>query len=238
MDFRTLGLIAAVAVGVVVIGLVLSRRSREGEAHPLLPRVVAAACLVGAGLTVLGTVIGVAQSLIPSSWVTLAVPLNLKVDEVPVELRADPTATLTDPVVAMPAPLTIDGLEMAARIWLVAGTVIEGAVAVTLLLVIARFARQSIAETPFTPRLSRLLVIAGSALAVGGLLGQVAHNVAGLLAHEQLFMLSDEALGDGVYVRPAWTLDLWPLGVGLALVVVAGLVRSGERLQRETAGLV
>jgi len=29
-----------------------------------------------------------------------------------------------------------------------------------------------------------------------------------------------------------------PVGIGLALIVVAGLIRTGERLQRDTAGLV
>lgn len=239
MDLSVLLLIAAVLVGVAVIVGVLSpkRDAAEGR-RPLLPRLVAAACLVGVAVVALGTVIGVAQSLIPTSWVTLEIPVTLRVDEVPVELRADPSGALTDSVVTDPAPLTVDGLGTAARIWLAAGTFIEGAVAVTLLLVIARFARQSISDTPFTPRLSRLLVVGGVALAVGGLLGQIASGIAGLLAHEQLFALSPEALGDGIAVPPALTFDLWPLGVGLALVVVAGLVRSGERLQRETAGLV
>lgn len=239
MDLSVLLLIAAVLVGVaVVVGVLSPRREGDEDRRPLLPRLVAAACLVGVAVVALGTVIGVAQSLIPTSWVTLEIPVTLRVDEVPVELRANPTGALTDSVVTAPAALTVDGLGTTARIWLAAGTLIEGAVAVTLLLVIARFARQSISDTPFTPRLSRLLVAGGVALAVGGLLGQIASGIAGLLAHEQLFALSPEALGDGIAVPPALTFDLWPLGVGLALVVVAGLVRSGERLQRETAGLV
>lgn len=239
MDLSVLLLIVAVLVGVAVVVGVLSPRRESVEARrPLLPRLVAAACLVGVAVVALGTVIGVAQSLIPTSWVTLEIPVTLTVEETPTDLRADPSGSLTDAVVAAPTALTVDGLGTAARIWLAMGTLIEGAVAVTLLLVVARFARQSISDTPFTPRLGRLLVIAGITLAIGGIAGQIASGISGLLAHEQLFALSPDALGDGLPVPPALTFDLWPLGVGLALVVVAGLVRSGERLQRETAGLV
>lgn len=239
MDLSVLLLIVAVLVGVAVVVGVLSPRRESAEGRrPLLPRLVAVACLVGVAVVALGTVIGVAHSLIPTSWVTLEIPVTLTVEETPTDLRAEPSGRLTDAVVSAPTALTVDGLGTAARIWLAAGTMIEGAVAVTLLLVVARFARQSISDTPFTPRLSRLLVAGGVTLAVGGLLGQIVSGIAGLLAHEQLFALSPEALGDGIAVPPSQTFDLWPLGVGLALVVLAGLVRSGERLQRETAGLV
>jgi len=33
-------------------------------------------------------------------------------------------------------------------------------------------------------------------------------------------------------------MDPFRIGLGLALIAVAGLIRSGERLQRDTAGLV
>ena len=45
-------------------------------------------------------------------------------------------------------------------------------------------------------------------------------------------------MGGGEDVPAPWTIDLWPVGVGLVLIVVAGLIRSGERLQNETRGLV
>ena len=87
---------------------------------------------------------------------------------------------------------------------------------------------------PLLPR----LVAGGATLAVGATLAQALGNGAGARAHEQLFFLRPGSI-DGVdNIAPSWSLDLWPIGVGIVLIVVAGLIRSGERLQRDTKGLV
>ena len=84
---------------------------------------------------------------------------------------------------------------------------------------------------PLLPRL-----VAGGALVGAG--PAALGNSAGARAHEQLFFLRPGSI-DGVdNIAPSWSLDLWPIGVGIVLIVVAGLIRSGERLQRDTKGLV
>lgn len=239
MDPIILGLIGVVTVGVVTLVLLLrGRRSTGLETRHLLPRVVAASCVVGAVLAIVGALVSIALALTPTSRVTLEVPLNLRVEEVPLDLRADPSAHLTSGMVLTSPLLSIDGLAIVARLWLIAGHALTAIVIVTLLVVIARFAQLSIAETPFPPRLGRLLIIGGSTLAIGGVSAQFANSIAGTLAHKQLFMLAETAAPGSVYVSPPWALDLWPLGVGIVLIVVAGLIRSGERLQRDTEGLV
>lgn len=86
---------------------------------------------------------------------------------------------------------------------------------------------------PFQRSLFWLGVSAGSALAVGGL------AVEGLGGGGRMVLASElnDRLGDDRFVV-GFTVDPTPIGIGFAVIALATVVLVGERLQRDTEGLV
>ncbi len=233
MDAFTLVLLVMLGFGVLLIAGVGSQR-RSG---PLLPRLVAGGSIVLALLSVVGGIIGLVAAFATDS-LTLPVPVIARVDVPPGELRIDDAEVVGGATQQATLLLTATGLDTVTRVLVAAEVVITTAVIVTLLVTVARFAQQSIAAEPFSPHLGRLLIIGGATLAVGSMAAQLVGQFAGQRAREQLFALSESAVEGVTNVPASWNIDLLPVGVGLALIVVAGLVRNGERLQRDTTGLV
>lgn len=147
----------------------------------------------------------------------------------------------------------VEGLDAVARAWLAAGHLANGIAVVLVLMLVASLAGRAMRSEPFARPLSGLLARTGVVLGVGGVVWQVCFIVAGNLAAAQLFGVRGFAMDEDLADRntdlgldasglPApsveGTLEFWPIGVGLALVALAILFRSGERLQRETRGLV
>lgn len=237
MDPFTIVLLLMLGFAVLLVAGI-ARRDSLGAPRPLLPRLVAGAALIGALLAAAVGVVGVVLTFV-GDRVTLAVPVIARFDMVPDALRATSEATIVSGA-AQPSTLslTIAGLDDTTRALVALQSATVAAVIVTVLVMIARVAQQSIAAEPFTRSLSRLLVASGVTLAVGSMLAQAVGFAAGSRAHEQLFFLRDEAFEGTTYVPPTWIIEIWPVGVGLALIVVARLIRTGERLQRDTTGLV
>ena len=218
----------------VLLAAGMGRRGRTGQ---WLPRLVAGGAIVLALLNVVAGIVGIVGAF-ALDRLTLRVPVTVSAELPPVALRDSPSEVVSGATQQTSLLLTATGLDTATRALVAVEVVITTAIIVTLLVVVARLAQQSIAPEPFTPRLSRLLVIGGSALAAGSIGSQLASQLAGQLAHEQLFALSADAIAGGVNVPVTWTWDLLPIGVGLALIVIARLIRAGERLQSDTKGLV
>ncbi len=209
----------------------------RGRTGPWLPRLVAGGAIVLALLNIVAGIVGVVGAFALET-LTLRVPVIVTAELTPVALRDSAANVVNGATQQTTLLLTATGLDSATRALVALEVVITTAIIVTLLVVVARLAQQSIAPEPFTPRLGRQLVIGGSALAIGSIGVQIVSQVAGQLAHHQLFALSDGALDGGVNVPLSWNWDLLPIGVGLALIVIARLFRTGELLQRDTRGLV
>ena len=233
MDPFTIVLLLMLGFAVLTVAGVSNKR-RTG---PILPRVVAAGAIVFALLAVVGGIVGIVGAFTLET-LTLPVPVFASIELTPVDLRDSEAQVTNDATQPTSMMLTTTGLDGLTRALVTAQIGSTTAVIVTMLILVARLAQQSSASEPFSPRLTRLLVVGGTTLAIGSLLSQIAGILAGQRAHEQLFAIRDSALEAGNYVVPGWTLDLLPVGIGLALIVVAGLIRTGERLQRDTAGLV
>ncbi|WP_105036699.1 hypothetical protein [Cryobacterium aureum] len=86
--------------------------------------------------------------------------------------------------------------------------------------------RQSAGPVPFRPALTRGINLTATTIIVGGLGWQVCDAVAGGLASFQVLRAT------------GWTLDFWPIWVGLALFAVAAVFRYGQKLQRDFDELV
>ncbi len=85
----------------------------------------------------------------------------------------------------------------------------------------------------FAPQLTRTAVVVGSALIVIGTLSQALRSVGEGLARNEL--LGSTPLEGFIAPEP---FDLTPIAAGIAVLLVGMLMRRGERLQRDTAGLV
>jgi len=233
MDPFTLVLLFMLGFAVLIVAGLANKR-RTG---PLLPRIVAGGAMVFAVLSAVAGIVAIVNAFALET-LALRVPVFASIELTPVELRDSASQVTNDATQQTTMLLTATGLDGFTRVLVAAEVVSTTAVVVTILFLVARLAQRSTDVEPFSPRLARLFVVGGTTLAVGAIASQIAGILAGQRAHEQLFAIRDSALAGGVNVPPGWTLDLLPIGIGLALIVVAGLIRSGERLQRDTVGLV
>jgi hypothetical protein len=234
MDPFTIVLLAMLAFAVLLVAGI----GRRGTRGPWLPRLVAGGAAVLALLAVVAGIIGIVSAF-AFPTLSLRVPVIARAEIPPADLRANDAGVVSGGTEQVTMMLTASGLDVLTRVLVAAEVVITTAVVVTLLVMVARLARQSVSAEPFTPNLGRLLVLGGSVLGLGSISAQLASAFSGARAAEMLLTLRPDANGGGwTYVPPTVIVDLVPVGVGLALVVVAGLIRSGERLQRDTAGLV
>lgn len=252
--------IIAVVSALVIVGIlvwVIRWTPTDGAARDgaLAARVVLGLALIGAALSALSAIAAVLQAALADE-VAVTVPVGgflPPVDEAVFDLAGPTAEALPSSPGFTEAALTVVGLDGWARAWLALGHAVNGAVIVTLLLLVAGLARRALRAEPFVQPLSARLALGGAALAVGSIIWQAALGFGGSLASAQVFGAEswasagqpgdrylDAGLGETGLPLPnfAFEVEFWPVGVGLALIVLAGLLRTAERLQRETAGLV
>lgn len=250
--------VIALALAVVIIAVVLivgRRRAAGSEARPmvlLVGRVVAAA---HACLTLVLTAVAVIVTL-TAERVDVSVPvrefwpgIHPWVSDV-----QGPSAQVVGGGFVT-AELAVAGLGMDARGFLAAGHALQGATIIVIAVTIALLCQRLLTGTAFSPALTRAVTVTGLAVTVGGILWQVCFAVGGSIASAQALTVtgwaSDHPLGSDPLETdfdpfatglPEPTvmaqLDFWPLLLGLALAAVGLAFRRGERLQRDTEGLV
>lgn len=244
-----------IVVGVLVWAIRRSGPDGEVADGTLAARVVVGLAVISAAFSAIGTAVSVAQAAFAEE-VAVTAPVGgflPPVDETVFDLVGPTAQALPSSPGFTEAALIVAGLDGWARAWIALGHVVNGAVIVMLLLLVAGLARRAMRAEPFVQPLGGRLALGGAALAVGSLIWQAAYGIGGSLAAAQVFGVeswanvgelgsryADAGLGDTGLPLPNFAFDLafWPVGVGLALIVVAGLLRTAERLQRETAGLV
>lgn len=248
-------------ISAVVLGIAYRRR-RRGPSDQIPRRggvagTVVVIATVSALVTGVTTVVA-AVTTATAEQVSVTVPVRpFILERLPQIVGLDgPTAEIAYGPGFTEGTFGIEGLDGATRAWLVVGGLVNGAVLVLILLAVASIAQRARMSTPFAKPISPVLWWAGIALAFGSVVWQICFITAGNLAAEQLFRvdgvtavglderelarLAEQGLGDAGWPVPdvAGTVELWPLGVGLALIALAAVFRSAERLQRDTEGLV
>lgn len=128
--------------------------------------------------------------------------------------------------------ITAEGLTLSPRLLLSVADALAVLGPVALCVVVAWLCVRLFAGRPFGT--SATWGIGGAAIAVmtGGLLSQAVHANA---VSEIVLELGLESAGLPTFEM---TVDLAPLGWGFALAVIAGAFEIGQRLQRDTEGLV
>lgn len=140
--------------------------------------------------------------------------------------------------------IEVTGLSGEARAWLVTEHLSAALLTVGLGLVVAWVATRLAAGRPFVRSATIALGVAAILVTASGLLEQAAAAIA--RAEVVDFLGSRDITAGGTPDNPSYegfvgfglNLDLAPLAWGMALIVVAGAFELGQRLQRDTEGLV
>jgi hypothetical protein len=116
--------------------------------------------------------------------------------------------------------LTLEGATMVATTLLVSATVVY-------------FCWSVLRRRPFTKPVFWLVALVGYALILGTILGQGFGGLGRMIAAGEL---AGEPMNG--FWPLAVSIDLGPAATGLVLLVAAGAIHLGQRLQRETDGLI
>ncbi|WP_165063323.1 hypothetical protein [Marisediminicola senii] len=249
------------AIAVLATAARPARQRRRGTGTPpaadgsRVAKLVNGWAIIGALLVAIGTVVAIVQATV-AERVTLDVlvrPFQPATSPGVFDVQG-PTAEVVGGPGFERGTFDVEGLDAAARAWLAAGHLANGATVVLVLVLVAALAGRALETEPFSRPLSGLLAKTGVVLGVGGVVWQVCFTIAGNLAAEQMFRTSGYALeGEDIQERNwslglggsglpepslAATIEFWPIGVALALVTLAVLFRAGERLQHDARGLV
>lgn len=149
------------------------------------------------------------------------------------------------------ATLALTGLGVPTRILLIAAALVLAAVSVTIALALSRIAASTLHGAPFGHGIARVVVIAAIAIVIGGTLASVLQQWGEWSAAQDAFAVTswsathvtdpNTTLASLGWPTPgdfALQIPFLPLLLGLGLGAVAAVFRAGERLQRDTAGLV
>ncbi|QNE48020.1 hypothetical protein F1C58_14675 [Glaciihabitans sp. INWT7] len=148
------------------------------------------------------------------------------------------------------AQVQVSGLDGAARTWLAGSALLQGATVVMIAIVVLTLCSTLLRSDPFHTAVTRGIRVLGITVIVGGLGWQLCSGVGESLASTQVLQLGSAEFQNVVTWEsitsiigfpsptPHVQVDFWPIWVGLAMLVLAAAFRYGERLQRDTAGLV
>lgn len=129
------------------------------------------------------------------------------------------------------ATASVAGLSTGVRILFAAGAGMGSLVFVALALSVAYLCWRLYKGNPFGTSVTHTFWFAAGALTIGSLLSQ------GMLGFSTWLAL-DELRLDPVQFPLEMHFDLLPIFVGFALLLVAGAFQFGERMQRDTEGLI
>jgi hypothetical protein len=146
---------------------------------------------------------------------------------------SDGTATLVDGRFET-ARAELADLGSGTQALLTIGSALGVLVQASVALSFAYLAWRLLRAKPFLSSLTTAFVVAGAALAVGGL---VAQFVTGFGQWNAVLELGSDVASDAFWPL-AMELDPAPIGLGFALLIVSSAFQYGERLTRETDGLV
>jgi hypothetical protein len=162
-------------------------------------------------------------TLVDGVWRTVA----LAVGTGPVDLIA--FSPLTDNVGNITgATVTSDAIDAGSRVLLVIASAVSLLVAVTISAAIVVFLAMTARGTPFHRTLYPVVLTTGLVMSFGGMIAGGLDGLGRMIAGGEL----------GEPYRAAFELQLGPWAFGFVVLVAAYVIRAGERLQRDTEGLV
>ena len=207
-----------------------------------------------AWLSILGGIFSAGYTVI-SDFFTRSVSLRLPVETFwPIlppgaSITGGPTAQVAGGGF-ISAQVSVSGLDGATRAWLAGSALLQGSTIIMIAIVVMTLCSTLLRNEPFQAAVTRGMRLLGFTVIVGGLGWQVCSGVGESLASSQVLPLGSAAFQNLVtwddnnmiigspQPTPHLQVDFWPISVGLAMLVLAAAFRYGQRLQRDTAGLV
>lgn len=138
------------------------------------------------------------------------------------------------------ADIAVARADSGTRMLQTLGILVAGLPPVMLGVTTAILCGRIIQQRMFIPSLVRLSWISAGVFLVAGFGGQLLSTLAGFRLAQTAFGILATTHTSSTFPTPIWpaALDLWPLWGALALGVLAVLLSNGNRLQRDTEGLV
>ncbi|WP_405215991.1 hypothetical protein [Agrococcus sp. Ld7] len=244
-------LLTVIAIGLLSIAGIaaLTRRGADERRDAAALPVIMIGATAYAALAAIGTLWSTIATL-AASQVQVALPVRtFWPSPLPgVTDISGPTASVVSGGFSV-AAVEVTGLDLTARAFLAGGIIVQGATLVVIGIVVALLCRRLLTDAPFAASLTRSLRLAAGTLALGGIVWQALTAIGSTLAANQVLRIDSWAftgdvpaggVADTGLPEPslAFTIEFWPILIALALVAVAAAFRTGERMQRETAGLV
>ena len=251
------GLAFAMIVVIVPLGLLglFVWAVNTGDAR--LPRVAVVLCWIWIAVTAAMTLLLIGTTLFAES-VRVSVPIAPFTPVVDPRLTLEPASAIIAEGGLDRATVLATGMSWPARGLFAAAIAINAAISITVASIVLRLARSLRDHDPFrvTPQ---SLLNAGAFLVVGGLLAALLTGIGESVASHELFFVhgwsasmpeaelaGDDTLPEAWLAQHGWpsplgmrvTLPFWPLAAGLCLALVAAIMRAGERLRRDTEGLI
>lgn len=209
--------------------------------------------LIYLAVTMVGTAYALYRVLFTDQAQQISLPVRSFWPEIPdgYDVAEGPTAEVVGGGFTH-ADVLIAGLGRDVSYWLAAGQLAQGLTAILVGLAVFRMSSQLGQTASFQPAMARATKLAGIAIMVGGITWQAAFSTAGSIASQQTLRYTawgssgevpptvngssiDTPLGVGETLDIS--VDFWPIGVGIALLVVAYAFRYGEKLQSTNARL-
>lgn len=250
--------VGAAAVGLIGVAGLLYFGTKRGKGPDAVEATealkIAKVTRILALLYVAGCTLGGLAQAATTLWdtnVTVDLPVEQFWPMVPETVKIQtPLASVVDGGFTQ-ATVSVAGLDVYARLWLAGAVLLQAAMAVMVGLIIARMCVALINKTLFGANLVRgMRQVAGGVL-LGGVIGQICQLVGGTLASHQVlgataWGMSGETIAwsdlHTIVGMPSvayfWELNFWPIGIALALMVVAELFRQGSKVQKDAAGLI
>lgn len=247
-------LLIALLSGIVLVALLaaiisLVQKDPVGRDDAATLKVVRVGALVYGAVALVATAVAVIGQL-TSDVVEVALPTQAFWPWVPEDVeivRPGGAATIVGGGFSE-ALVSLEGLSMNARVLLALGSLTQGLTQLAVTAAVYLLARRLLEGEPFQPVLSRAVMVAAVALVVGGILWQVCFSIGESLAAREALTIEGWSYPDSLGLedpalllpQPTFglTIEFWPIFIGLALAAVAAAFRRGERLQRDTRGLV
>ena len=186
--------------------------------------------LVYAAVSLAGGAVAVVESLGGES-IEMTLPATASL---PASVLGNPDATGQPRVLSgqfTQASASIADLGLAPRALHAAGSGILALTAVTVAVALAYLCWKLYKRQPFIAATTRTIQVAATALLVGGFAGPALLGFSAWTAIDQLGLDQD-------LVPLSLQINLIPVAAGVALAIVATAFQLGERLQRDTEGLV
>lgn len=133
------------------------------------------------------------------------------------------------------ADVTVTGLDAGIRLLLASADLLTLLVVAVPGVVLAVACGQALKGAPFSRTVGRWLLIGAVVVLIAGLGGEFLGSLGRAILSNEIFPPAGDLSSTGVYHV---AVSFWPIGAAFALAALGAIFRYGERLERETAGLV